>query len=67
VVEANAGAYARGGIQVRGTDDGRTGARGDDPLALKRIYAANDLDQFTWNLQCTFSGGRSSGQIASEG
>ncbi len=29
---------------------------GDDPLALKRIYAANDLDQFTWNLQCTFLG-----------
>lgn len=29
---------------------------GDEPLALKRIYAANDLDQFVWNLQCTFLG-----------
>jgi len=29
---------------------------GDDPLAMKRIYAANDLDQFTWNLHCTFLG-----------
>jgi len=29
---------------------------GDDPLALKRIYGASDLDQFTWNLQCTFLG-----------
>lgn len=29
---------------------------GDDPLALKRIYASSDLDQFTWNLQCTFLG-----------
>jgi peptidoglycan/xylan/chitin deacetylase (PgdA/CDA1 family) len=30
--------------------------RGDDPLALKRIYTAPDLDQFTWNLQSTFLG-----------
>ena len=29
---------------------------GDEPLALKRIYAANDLNDFTWNLQCTFLG-----------
>lgn len=29
---------------------------GDEPLALKRIYASADLDQFTWNLQCTFLG-----------
>jgi peptidoglycan/xylan/chitin deacetylase (PgdA/CDA1 family) len=29
---------------------------GDEPLALKRIYAANDVDEFTWNLQCTFLG-----------
>lgn len=29
---------------------------GDEPLALKRIYAANDLEQFIWNLQCTFLG-----------
>ena len=29
---------------------------GDEPLALKRIYAANDLNEFTWNLQCTFLG-----------
>ena len=32
--------------------------RGDDPLSLHRIYAANDLDQWTWNLQCTFLGRR---------
>ena len=30
--------------------------KGDDPHALKRIYASADLDQFTWNLQCTFLG-----------
>jgi peptidoglycan/xylan/chitin deacetylase (PgdA/CDA1 family) len=30
--------------------------KGDEPLALKRIYAANDLDQFVWNLDCTFLG-----------
>jgi peptidoglycan/xylan/chitin deacetylase (PgdA/CDA1 family) len=30
--------------------------RGDEPLALKRIYAANDLQQWTWNLGCTFLG-----------
>jgi peptidoglycan/xylan/chitin deacetylase (PgdA/CDA1 family) len=29
---------------------------GDEPLALKRIYAANDLNEFTWNLQSTFLG-----------
>jgi peptidoglycan/xylan/chitin deacetylase (PgdA/CDA1 family) len=29
---------------------------GDEPLALKRIYASSDLDQFTWNLHCTFLG-----------
>jgi peptidoglycan/xylan/chitin deacetylase (PgdA/CDA1 family) len=27
---------------------------GDDPLALKRIGTPADLDQFTWNLDCTF-------------
>lgn len=31
---------------------------GDEPLALHRIYAANDLDQWTWNLECTFLGRR---------
>jgi peptidoglycan/xylan/chitin deacetylase (PgdA/CDA1 family) len=30
--------------------------RGDEPLALKRIYAASDLDQWIWNLECTFLG-----------
>lgn len=30
--------------------------RGDDPLALKRIYSPADLDQFTWNLEATFLG-----------
>lgn len=30
--------------------------RGDEPLALKRIYAANDVDQWIWNLECTFLG-----------
>ncbi len=30
--------------------------RGDEPLALKRIYAANDLDQWIWNVECTFLG-----------
>lgn len=29
---------------------------GDEPLAMKRIYAASDLDQWIWNLQCTFLG-----------
>jgi peptidoglycan/xylan/chitin deacetylase (PgdA/CDA1 family) len=29
---------------------------GDEPLALKRIYTPADLNQFTWNLQCTFLG-----------
>jgi len=29
---------------------------GDDPLLLKRIYAANEPDQWTWNLECTFLG-----------
>jgi peptidoglycan/xylan/chitin deacetylase (PgdA/CDA1 family) len=29
---------------------------GDDPLALKRIGTPADLDEFTWNLQCTFLG-----------
>lgn len=30
--------------------------RGDEPLALKRIFAANDLEQWVWNLECTFLG-----------
>jgi peptidoglycan/xylan/chitin deacetylase (PgdA/CDA1 family) len=30
--------------------------RGDEPLGLKRIYAANGLDQWIWNLQSTFLG-----------
>jgi len=30
--------------------------QGDEPLGLKRIYAANDLEQWTWNLQRTFLG-----------
>lgn len=30
--------------------------RGDDPLTLKRIYSAYDLQQWTWNMQCTFLG-----------
>jgi peptidoglycan/xylan/chitin deacetylase (PgdA/CDA1 family) len=30
--------------------------RGDEPLSMKRIYAADDLDQWIWNLQCTFLG-----------
>lgn len=29
---------------------------GDSPLALKRIYAANDLRQWEWNLEMTFLG-----------
>lgn len=29
---------------------------GDSPLALKRIYAANDLHQWEWNLEMTFLG-----------
>ncbi len=29
---------------------------GDEPLGLKRIYAANDLGQWIWNLECTFLG-----------
>lgn len=30
--------------------------QGDEPLALKRIYAADELDQWLWNLDCTFLG-----------
>jgi peptidoglycan/xylan/chitin deacetylase (PgdA/CDA1 family) len=30
--------------------------KGDEPLSLKRIYAANDLNQWVWNLECTFLG-----------
>lgn len=29
---------------------------GDEPLVLKRIYGANDLDQFKWNMECTLLG-----------
>ncbi|MGH9432777.1 MAG: polysaccharide deacetylase family protein [Terriglobia bacterium] len=29
---------------------------GDEPLALKRIYAANEPAQWAWNMQCTFLG-----------
>src|ERR1017187_589800 len=29
---------------------------GDDPLGMKRIYAADDSEQWTWNLQYTFLG-----------
>lgn len=29
---------------------------GDEPLRLKRIYAAKDLDQWIWNLESTFLG-----------
>jgi len=29
---------------------------GDEPLALKRIYSPADLDQFIWNVECTFLG-----------
>lgn len=32
--------------------------RGDEPFALKRIYPANDLRQWKWNLECTFLGRR---------
>lgn len=37
------------------TTRGRVRA-GDEPLALKRIGTPADLDQFVWNLQCTFLG-----------
>jgi peptidoglycan/xylan/chitin deacetylase (PgdA/CDA1 family) len=30
--------------------------RGDEPLALKRIYPTHDPHQMTWNLECTFLG-----------
>ncbi len=30
--------------------------RGDEPFRLKRIYAANDIDQWQWNLNLTFLG-----------
>jgi peptidoglycan/xylan/chitin deacetylase (PgdA/CDA1 family) len=30
--------------------------RGQNPLCLKRIYPANDLEQWLWNLECTFLG-----------
>lgn len=30
--------------------------RGDEPLALRRIYPANDFRQWKWNLECTFLG-----------
>jgi len=30
--------------------------RGENPLSLKRIYPANDLEQWIWNLDCTFLG-----------
>jgi len=30
--------------------------RGDEPLGMKRIYAADHLDQWIWSLQCTFLG-----------
>ena len=29
---------------------------GDEPLALKRIYVANDLHQWIWNVECTLLG-----------
>ena len=29
---------------------------GDEPLALKRIYAANEQDQWAWNIECTLLG-----------
>jgi len=29
---------------------------GDDPLELRRIYAAAEFDQWLWNLECTFLG-----------
>jgi peptidoglycan/xylan/chitin deacetylase (PgdA/CDA1 family) len=29
---------------------------GDEALALKRIYCPADLDQFIWNIECTFLG-----------
>jgi peptidoglycan/xylan/chitin deacetylase (PgdA/CDA1 family) len=31
---------------------------GDNPLLLKRIYSANRLDQWIWNLECTLLGRR---------
>jgi len=37
---------------VRGTDDGRTGARGDDPLALKGDLCGQRSGSVHWNLQC---------------
>lgn len=37
------------------TTRGRVRA-GDEPLALKRIGTPADLDQFVWNLHCTFLG-----------
>jgi len=30
--------------------------RGENPLCLKRIYPSNDLEQWVWNLECTFLG-----------
>jgi len=37
------------------TASGRVRA-GDDPLELRRIYAAAEFDQWLWNLECTFLG-----------
>jgi peptidoglycan/xylan/chitin deacetylase (PgdA/CDA1 family) len=39
------------------TDSGPV-RRGDEPLTLKRLHAATDLQQWVWNLECTFLGRR---------
>lgn len=51
-------ALARAGYKSAALTTSGLVRRGDSPLALRRIYAADALRQWTWNLEITFLGAR---------
>lgn len=51
-------ALARAGYKSAALTTSGLVRRGDSPLALRRIYAADDLRQWEWNLEITFLGAR---------
>src|SRR5690242_8829392 len=51
-------ASRRAGYETAVTTTSGLVRKGDDPLCLRRLGAAKNLEQWRWNLECTFAGRR---------
>ena len=51
-------ASQRAGYETAVTTTSGLVRKGDDPLCLRRLGAAKNLEQWRWNLECTFAGRR---------